>query len=140
MSLKSSTPAQKPFFSESVIRSATAGITCVLIDRFILKQSNLKSSLVFGATVAAATAGASVVSKVVTVPDFTSTTFANEKKVGERLVEVGTATAGAYAVNKYILKNGHSSIGKTAVTIVLSNVVSEYIVDYTAGRNLSIFQ
>lgn len=138
MSLTPSTPSV--FFSEPVIRSATAGLTCVLIDRFILKQSNLKSSLVFGATVAAATTGASAISKVVSVPDFTSTTFANEKKVGERLVEIGTATAGAYAVNKYIMKNGHSSIGKTAAAIVLSNVLSEYVVDYTSGRPLSIFQ
>lgn len=138
MSLAPSTPTS--LFSEPVIRSATAGLTCVLIDRFILKQTNLKSSLVFGATVAAATAGASAISKVVPVPDFASTTFANEKKVGERLVEIGTATAGAYAVNKYILKNGHSSIGKTAVAIVLSNVVSEYVVDYASSRPLSFFQ
>lgn len=127
-------------FSEPVIRSATAGLTCVLIDRFILKQSNLKSSLIFGATVAAATAGGSVISKVVAVPDFTSTTFANEKKIGERAVEVATATAGAYAVNKYILKNGHSSIGKSTATIVLSNVVAEYMVDFMSSRPLSIFQ
>jgi hypothetical protein len=138
MSLQSSTPPT--IFTESLMRSATAGVTCVLIDRFILKQTDLKKSLVFGATVAGATAAASVISKTVTIPDFTSTTFANEKKVGERLVEIGTATAGAYAVNKYVMKNGNSSIGKTAVAIVLSNVVSEYTIDFMASRNLSIFQ
>lgn len=129
-----------PLISESLLRPAVAGVTCVLIDRFILKQPDLKKSLVFGATVAAATTASTVISKTVTIPDFTSTTFANEKKVAERVVEIGTAVAGSYAVNKYVMKNSTSSIGKTAVVIALSNVIAEYSCDYASGRALSIFQ
>ena len=82
------------------------GIFAAAADKFVLQQPDMQKSLIFGATVAAALAAANVVEGSVPsfLPDLTSL-GASGKTMSERVVEIAAGSAGAYAVNRFVLKN-----------------------------------
>jgi len=118
-----------------LLKSIVAGAVAVAADKYILKQSNMQSSLYFGAATAAGIYFSGNVIKM--IPSIGS--FSTTKTVGTRLAEVGTSSAAVYALNKFVLNNdlNPQQFGMKIAVVVLSDVIGEYASDYNSGRDLS---
>jgi hypothetical protein len=105
----------------------------------VLKQTDLKKSLAFGASVGAGIALGSFTARTL-IPDTTPTaTFANGKQIGSRLLEILSGSSSAFLVNKYVLKNSTDKVSvlKKMAVILVADVAGEYACDYMAGRPLA---
>lgn len=128
-----------PLISETVLRPVVSGTVAVLLDRMVLKQTDLKKSLVFGASVGAGIAIGSFTANSL-IPDTTPTaSFANGKQIGTRLLEIMAGSSSAFLVNKYVLKNSTDkvSVMKKMAVILVADVAGEYASDYMSGRPLA---
>ena len=122
--------------SDSIVKPITAGIVAAGLDIYYLKNSNMNSAMMFGATVAGSTLVSEMVSKM--APSVVGTKF---QSLQERVIEVSLTTGGGYIINRFILKNDYNPsnfMNKTAI-IGVSNFVGEYVSDYLAGRSLSAY-
>ena len=120
-----------------ILKAITAGAVVVAADKFILKQSNMQSSLYFGAAAAAGIYFSGNLAKM--LPDMSS--MGATKTVGTRLVEVGAGSGASILINKYVLNNDYNTtqIMTKVGVVVLADVIGEYVSDYNNGRELSYF-
>ena len=110
------------------------GIVAAAADKFVLQQGDMQKSLIFGATVAAALAVSTVVEGSIPsfLPDLTSL-GSSGKTMSERVVEIAAGSLGAYAVNRYVLKNDTNprdmmkKIGIVVVADIAGTYGSEYL-------------
>lgn len=122
------------------VKPLVGGAVAVLADKFILGNQNMNQSLIFGASVGAGLYGASVVTPIMPVLIPTSV-LPNGKTIEDRVLEVSAGSVGAYAINRYVLKNdfNRNDMYKKIGIIALSDFVGEYVSDYIGGRPLSYF-
>ena len=90
---------------------AAAGVA-ILLDKFVLNQQDMNSSLYFGASTGAGVLVAGLLASY--LPDISgtikTTSFYNANTVEKRLLEIGLAAGGSYAVNNLILKKMNQKI------------------------------
>ena len=128
-----------PLLSDTYFKPlATAGVA-VLLDRLVLKQTDMKKNLTFGLSVGAGVGLGAMVAKNLPIPDSPSS-FGNGKQIASRMLEITSGAGTAYAVNRFIMKNdaGTGMIRKLGV-IVASDFIGEYLTDYASGRPLGFF-
>ena len=138
MSSSSSSPASM----NSYIKPIVGGLTAVVLDKYVLMNQNLNSSLYFGASVAGAL---SVVSMFETnvptfLPDIPSI-GASGQTLSKRVAEITAGAGSAYAINRFVLNNDNSPqmMAKKIGVIIASDLAGEYMSDYFASRPLSYF-
>ena len=126
--------------NNGIIKPLVAVAVVVGLDKFYLKNQNLNSSLMFGASVGGGILIASMIGSSLPslIPKITSN-MVDVKTLQARIVEISIGTGAAYALNTYILKNEYNRndmITKLGV-IVAADVISELIDDYMNVRPLS---
>lgn len=127
-----------PLLSDTYFKPlATAGVA-ILLDRMVLKQTDMKKNLTFGLSVGAGVGIGAMVAKNLPIPDSPST-FGNGKQIASRLLEVTSGAGTAYVVNRYIMKNDNAGMIRKLGVIVASDFLGEYITDYATGRPLGFF-
>ena len=131
--------SSKCFVPESFAKPAIASLVAFSIDRFVLKQTDMKKSAVFALSVGAGISAGSWVSKALPIADSPSTWY-NEKQIAGRTVEVGAGVASAYGINRFVMRNtGGSGMVRQVGTVLVADYVAEYACDYLAGRPLGFF-
>jgi len=73
------------------------------------------------------------------IPDWTAGFLANGKTVEQRLLEIVVGTGVAYGINRAMNDINNQTIIQRATTILISDIVGEYVSDGFAGRPLSFF-
>lgn len=128
--------------SADYVKPLAAFGVAVAIDKFILKQQDMNSSLYFGASTGAGILAAGLFSKY--LPDLSgtikTTAFYSANTVESRLLEIGMALGTSYAVNTYVLKNsGYSNDDamKRVLAVAAADFIAEYLSDYSTGASLS---
>lgn len=115
---------------------ASSGVAFAL-DRFWLKNTDMTHNATFALSSAIGIGAGAVVGSF--LPDMPMK-FANGKAVMTRVAEIGMGAGSSWYVNKYVM--GNSSWSDNAkqqiVSIVVSDVLGEYVADYIQGRPLSI--
>jgi hypothetical protein len=122
--------------SDSIVKPLTAAATATLLDMYYLKNTNLNSCLMFGATVGGATFVSEMISK--NIPSAVGTKYSS---LQDRVIEVSLTVGGAYGINRFILKNDYnpSNFMNRSAIIAVSNFAGEYAADYFATRPLVAF-
>lgn len=125
---------------ESFRKPLIASLVAFTIDRFVLKQTDMKKSAVFGLSVGAGIGAGVWAGKNLPIVDGPTTTFFNEKLVAQRVVEVASGATSAYAVNRYVMRNtGGAGMVRQVGTVVVADYVSEVACDVLAGRKIGYF-
>ena len=122
------------------IKPLVGAVTVMAIDKFILKNNNTNQTLYFGAAVGAGLYGAAIVTPLMPVL-IPASTLSNGKTLEDRALEIASGSIGAYALNRYILKNDYNrSDMMTKIGIIaVGDFVGEYASDYMGSRQLSYF-
>lgn len=129
----------KTLVPEAYSKPLIAGLVAFSIDRFVLKQSDMRKSAIFGASVAAGITAGKWVGKNVPIVDSPST-FLNEKQIAQRTIEVSSGVATAYGVNRFVMRNtGGPGLARQAGTVLVADYVSEIVCDWAAGRKIGYF-
>ena len=130
--------------NEEIIKSAIAGSSVLIIDKFYFKSTSLKNSLILAGSVAGASYLANVIMKSNILPSLSSslgngsTGLYSTKTVESRIVELSLAVGSAYGINTVILKNQKSlSLMELALLFVIPSVISEVSSDYLYNRPIS---
>lgn len=117
--------------------------SAIALDQFVMKETSLNRSLIFGAVVGTGSYVSEIVAPHI-VPDLPSLNaeMYNGKKVGERVVELATSASSVFVVNKYILKN---DIYKDEMLIrfgliTASDVIGTYIAEYIDQKPLTFLE
>ena len=103
MSSQTVQPVQ-PSISHMLMRPVIAGIISASLDRYVMKNQNLKSNAAFGAAVTVGIIGATKVAPM--LPVLSSSTLSNGHPMTQRLSEIVLGSSSSFIVNKYILNNG----------------------------------
>jgi hypothetical protein len=129
-----------PLIAESLVKPLASAGVAVLLDRMVLKQTDLKKNISFGLSVGAGIGLGSMVAKALPIPDSPST-FANQKQIASRLIEVTSGCGTAYVVNRFVMKNDVDRAGmiRKVGVILASDFIGEYLCDYFSGRPLAFF-
>lgn len=123
----------KNVFSHTVIKPVVAGGCAGLLDHLVMKNTDVKSNLMFGGAVGAGVFGASVVGAAVGPMMSTRTPLGVLKKTLEmRMIEITAGSAGAYVLNTYVLKNefNQANFIKKVGLIAVSDFVGEAVCDF----------
>jgi hypothetical protein len=137
--------ASKPLF---------AGVYAGLLDKFVLGNNDLISCAKFGGSVAAGCilgniAGTFTAASMGSTVSAGSNTFADPifgynysgTTILQRAIEIGTASATAYTINRFALQNDWARdnmfLAKKIGVIALSEVLSDYSMDYLQLRPIS---
>ena len=88
------------------IKPLVGAVTVMAIDKFILKNNNTNRTLYLGAAVGAGLYGAAIVTPLMPVL-IPASTLSNGKTLEDRALEIASGSIGAYALNRYILKNDY---------------------------------
>lgn len=99
----------KTFLSYAVAKPVFAGATAGILDRFLLKNTDTKSNLMFAGAVAGGLLAVSWVEPVISKISPSKTPVGIMKKALEgRVVEIACGSGAAYALNHFVLKNQYS--------------------------------
>ena len=119
----------------SLVKPFAAGAIAYGVQNYYLNKGN-QQAMYFGASVAAGQYIAEMFS-----PTIKSTLGTSAGSLLEKVAEIGSSGAAAYALNKYLLKNEsyRDNMTQDLATIVIANVGSELIDDFFSGRQLNYF-
>ena len=127
------------------LKPLCVAVSAVALDQYVMKETDFKRSLVFGSAVGVGSYLSEIVAPHIT-PDIPQLNFAssmyNEKKVGERIVELASSAVSVFAVNKYLLRN---DIYKDEMMIrmgliVASDVIGTYASEYIDSKPLTYLE
>ena len=127
--------------SDSFVKPLATAACTFAIDQFIFNESNFNTSAIFAASSGiGAYLGMMVGSSI---PDLSNTLpvfLGNGKGLIERVAEIGFGVGTSYSVNRFILKNHtyRENFTNKLITLTAADIVGEYILDFVAGRPLSI--
>ena len=98
------------YLSHAVVKPVVAGAVAGLADHLLMKNQNIKSCAMFGGAVGAGIFSVSWVEPLVSPMFPTHTPVGNIGKALEgRIVEIACGSAGAYALNHFVLKNEYTT-------------------------------
>ena len=136
--MSSSSPASM----NSYIKPIVGSITAVALDKYVLMNPNMQSSLCFGGAVGAGLLAVSMFQADIPtfLPDIPAI-GATGATLSKRVAEITAGAGTAYVINKYALKNDNSPqmMAKKIGVIIASDLAGEYMSDYLASRPLSYF-
>ena len=98
------------YLSHAIAKPLVAGVAAAAADHFLMKNTDIKSNMYFGAAVGAGIAGISWIEPLVS-PCFPTHTPCGMigKALEGRIVEIACGSAAAYAMNRYVLKNEYTT-------------------------------
>jgi hypothetical protein len=136
----SSASANSTQMSTDFIKPAVGAAVAVAADKFILNNTNMNQSLIFGAAVGGALYAASVITPTMPVLIPTAT-LSNGKTIEDRVLEITAGSVGAYTINRFVFKNdfNRNDMMKKIAIVALADFVGEYASDYANNRALSYF-
>ena len=103
MSSQTVQPVQ-PSLSHMLMRPVIAGVIAGSMDRYVMKNQNLKSNAAFGASVGISTIASSKIAPM--LPIVSSTVLSNGHPMTQRLSEIILGSSSSFVVNKYVMGNG----------------------------------
>ena len=119
----------------SLVKPFAAGAIAYGVQNYYLNKGS-QQAMYFGASVAAGQYLADMFS-----PTIKSTLGTSAGSLLEKVAEIGSSGAAAYALNKYLLKNEsyRDNMTQDLACVIVANVGSELIDDFFAGRQLNYF-
>ena len=125
----------------SNLKPILTGGVIVLLDKFVLNQPDMTSSIYFGlAGTAGVFAAQNIVPMLPAQPSFS--TMIDTKTLETRVLEIGLGAGATYGINRFILNNDlrpNDLMMKVGV-IAAADFVAEYIDDYMNNRALSFLK
>ena len=105
------------------------------IDKFYNKEPDMQRSLYYAGAVGAGFFFASIVAPMLPDGEF-NMFFSNGRNVQERFSEIALGASGAYAVNKFVLKNelNRDTMQKRLLEIVVADIGGEMISEILTGH------
>jgi hypothetical protein len=128
--------------SNSFYKPVVGAALVVAGDNLILQNRNMNSSLVLGAAAGTAFYFSKNIAKMLPNQSGGNNAMYDVKTLETRLGEIGIASIGGYALNKFVLNNDlrpNDMLQKVGL-IVAADFVSEYIDDYMSGRELAFLK
>ena len=123
------------------LKPILTGGVIILLDKFVLNQPDMNSSLYFGVAGAAGIfAAQNIVPMLPAQPSFS--TMLDTKTLETRVLEIGLGAGATYGINRFILNNDlrpNDLMMKVGV-IAAADFVAEYIDDYMNNRALSFLK
>ena len=124
------------------VKPLVGAATCVLLDKYVLMNPNMQSSLYFGASVGAALFGVKMVELSVPkfLPDIASI-GASGQTLSNRVAEIAGGVGASYVIFKYVAKDTSNPqvMMKRMAVVVAADLTGEYVSDYANSRLLSYF-
>jgi hypothetical protein len=125
--------------SPSFVKPLMAAVVSGFLDRAVLKNDDFNSNAIFAVSVGVSTFIGDYIGEAVStaVPDSTVYVFSG-KTILQRAIEIGTGSAGAYAINRFGFSNDFdpSQMTRKLGVIVISQIIGEYGADYISGKPL----
>ena len=120
--------------SPMVVKTGVAAVAGAALDRFICNEQNAMQNVYFGVSVGAGIGLGSYLASV--IPD--TNLIADDpsgmwkgKSVISRVLEVGSGTASAFIISKYMIKNNmNTPITTRLLCVVASDILAEVVSDY----------
>ena len=128
--------------SNSFYKPVVGAALVVAGDNLILQNRNMNSSLALGAAAGTAFYLSKNIAKMLPNQSGGNNAMYDVKTLETRLGEIGIASIGGYALNKFVLNNDmqtNDMLQKVGL-IVAADFVSEYVDDYLSGRPLEFFK
>ena len=124
------------------VKPLVAAATAVALDKMVLMNPNMNSSLYFGASVGGALflVGMFDTNVPTFLPDITAI-GASGATLSKRVAEITAGAGSAYVINKFVMKNDSSPqlMAKKLAVVIASDFAGEYASDYFSSRALSYF-
>ena len=119
--------------SSELMKPLITGGLVVAIDQLYFKEPDMVKSLTFGGATSASVYVANKLSS--SLPNLGKFGFVDSKKLEIRVLEIGLGAGGAYAINRFALKNDfqYSQMVPKIVSIAAADVVAEYFMQYLDG-------
>ena len=121
-------------------KPAIGAAFAIAADKFVLQQPDMQKSLIFGLTVGGALMLANVAEGSIPsfLPDISSLGSSSGKTMSDRVVEIAAGSLGAYAVNRYVLKNDTNprDMMKKIGVVVAADLVGTYGDQYLNSQAL----
>jgi hypothetical protein len=126
----------------SNLKPFLTGGAIVALDKFVLNQQNMNSSLYFGVAGVAGIFAAQLLVPMLPNNQGTFSNMVDTKTLETRVLEVGLGTGATVAINKFLLKNDirPNDLLQKAGVIVAADFIAEYIDDYMNNRALSFLK
>ena len=123
----------KPFLTGGLI---------IALDKFVLNQQDMNSSLYFGVAGVAGLFASQLIVPMLPNNQGTLSDMVDTKTLETRVLEVGLGTGATFAINKFVLNNDirPNDLLQKAGVIVAADFISEYIDDYMNNRPLSFLK
>ena len=123
----------KPFF---------VGATIIALDKLVLNQPDMNSSLYFGLSGAIGIFAAQYVVPMLPNNQAQISTMVDVKTLETRVIEIGLGTGATVAINKFVMNNDlrPNDILQKVGVILAADFISEYIDDYMNNRALSFLK
>jgi hypothetical protein len=125
----------KTYFSHAIVKPLAAGLTAAVLDRVIMKNTDMNSNMYFGAAVAGGIASVSFIEPLVSPLFPTHTPIGSLSKALEgRIVEIVAGGGAAYALNSFILHNEYNpksmmyKIGVVCLSDIIGETVCEMLI------------
>ncbi len=123
------------------LKPILTGGVIILLDKFVLNQPDMNSSLYFGVAGAAGIfAAQNIVPMLPAQPSIS--TMLDTKTLETRVLEIGLGAGATYGINRFIMNNDirpNDLMMKVGV-IAAADFVAEYIDDYMNNRALSFLK
>ena len=126
----------------SNLKPFLTGGAIVALDKFVLNQQNMNSSLYFGVAGVAGMFAAQLLVPMLPNNQGTFSNMVDTKTLETRVLEVGLGTGATFAINKFVLNNDirPNDLLQKAGVIVAADFIGEYIDDYMNNRPLSFLK
>ena len=124
------------------VKPLVGAATAIALDKFVLMNTNMTSSLYFGASVGGALFLVGMFDA--NVPNFLpdiAAIGASGATLSKRVAEITAGAGAAYAINKFVLKNDNSPqlMAKKLAVVLAADFAGEYASDYFSSQALSYF-
>ena len=128
--------------SNSFYKPVVGAALVVAGDKLILQNRNMNSSLILGAAAGTAFYLSKNIVKMLPNQSGGDNAMYDVKTLETRLAEIGIASVGGYALNKFVLNNDlrPDDMLQKVRLILAANFVSEYVDDYMSGRPLAFLK
>jgi hypothetical protein len=128
--------------SNSFYKPVVGAALVVAGDNLILQNRNMNSSLALGAAAGTAFYFSKNIAKLLPNQTGGNNAMYDVKTLETRLGEIGIASIGGYALNKFVLNNDlrpDDMLQKVGL-IVAADFVSEYVDDYMSNRPMEFLK